>query len=405
MFSGRYRFDDMPALREIALHTEDELVARDRLHKFIVRAQRIAEGLAAPEPMRAAMASSLTDLIGQYAIDLHAQGCVGQHVSDTTRRVQAIATGCRWTRLGDVNAADFTKWRGRKAPTISAKYLKEYQVSLNAFFTWLTETERYDRNPIAKVRLPQTRGRETLIRRALTPDEARRLVSVADYHRVPYLVLLYTGLRYREAWGLRWCDFIQDAAGARFVIPASRTKNRREAVIPVRPELAAEVTALRTHRAEKFPTRRIFIGMFPSRKTTVARPNALRRDMALAGVEVKDARGHVVDYHSFRKTWATWAAASGVPQRSAQAILRHSTPDLTANVYTDVQGLGLCQAVTLLPWVGETSKTPQKSQLLDSLEAEKPEISLPEVTPVQSFANGGRHRTRTCDPIRVKDVL
>jgi integrase len=354
LYRGRYRCDDMPEPVEVPLYTPDELVARQRLRAIIIRRQRIAEGLAAPEPMRAAQHAPIADLVGEYAVDLIAQSAAPAHVKDTSRRILRIAREARWNRLADVTAAGFTAWRGRVAGDLSAKTLREYHVSLSAFFNWLIETERFDRNPVARVKKTNTRGRETLTRRAFTPDEARRLLAVSGYHRIPYLVLLYTGLRYQEAKGLRWCDLVKEGGQAWFEIAASETKGRKRARIPLRPELLAEIESLRDKRAEWNPARRIFKGLFPAQKSTPTKPNALRRDMAAAGIPVADARGHVIDYHSFRKTWNTWAATAGVPQRAAQAILRHSTPDLTAGPYTDLEGLGLAAEVRRLEWVGDS---------------------------------------------------
>lgn len=405
LYVGRYRMDDMPEPVQVPLHTPDELVARQRLRAIIVRRQRIGEGLAAPDAMRSAMHAEFGDVVEEYRIDLLARALRPAHVKDTTRRVLRIATEAKWRRIGDATAATFTTWRAKAAKGISAKTLKEYQVSLSAFFAWLIETERFDRNPFAKVRKPDTRGRETHKRRALTPDEARRLIAVSGHHRVPYLTLLYTGLRYAEAKGLRWCDFTQEGGVWFFTIAGDKTKNRADARIPVRPELVAEIEALRDRRAELNPARRIFKGIFPAQKTTAAKANALRRDLEKAGVPVYDARGHVIDYHSFRKTWNTWAAVSGVPQRSAQAVLRHSTPDLTAGPYTDLNGLGLPAEMARLQWVGGLEK-PQKR---DSSGSESLCVSqlLPvaEVCAPQFFSDGGPYWTRTSDLFHVKETL
>ena len=151
LWVGRYRLDDMPAYVQVSLDTPDELVARHRLHQIIVRRQRQAEGLATSDAMRAAQHAPFADVVEDYATDLRARGLRAQHIKDSTRRVLRIARECRWKRIGDANAAAFTKWRGQIAPTLSAKMVKEYGVSLRAFFRWMIDTERLERDPIAKV--------------------------------------------------------------------------------------------------------------------------------------------------------------------------------------------------------------------------------------------------------------
>jgi Site-specific recombinase XerD len=398
LYRGRYRFDDMPRPVEIPLKTADEITARKRLQDHVNDLQRAKEGLAPLRPMRAALSAPFADVLNDYRLDLIAQGRNRQHVKDSCRRIERIARECRWSAIGDANAATFTKWRAKVAPSLSAKYLKEYGVSLRAFFAWLIQTERYDRNPFALVRHPQVRGRETRVRRAFTVEEARRLLAVADYHRLPYLLLFYTGLRYKAAWALRWCDYHTDreGGGPRFVLPASRDKSRRERIIPVRAELAAEIEAHRLDCAKATPTTRICAGIFPRQRTCKLRPNGLRVDLAKAGVPVRDALGRVLDYHSFRKTFSTWAQASGVPQAATQSLLGHTTAEMTARHYTDAEAMDLGKHTSALPWI-----SPASDGAIDGT-AEK---ALWELIENACFKDGGRHRTRTCDPIRVKDVL
>ncbi len=59
----------------------------------------------------------------------------------------------------------------------------------------------------------------------------------------------------------------------------------------------------------------------------------------------QDTRGRTVDLHALRYTFGTHLSKNGVAPRTAQAALRHSSLDLTMNVYTDptlldVSGLG-----------------------------------------------------------------
>lgn len=71
----------------------------------------------------------------------------------------------------------------------------------------------------------------------------------------------------------------------------------------------------------------------------------------MLNVERRDDQGRVVHFHAFRKTFQTFGARAGIGQRSAQAILGHSDPSLTANVYTDEQALALGAEVAKLPWI------------------------------------------------------
>jgi len=63
----------------------------------------------------------------------------------------------------------------------------------------------------------------------------------------------------------------------------------------------------------------------------------------------RDERGRTIDIHALRHTFGTHLSKGGVPLRTAQAAMRHSTPTLTANVYTDPKLLDVRGALNVLP--------------------------------------------------------
>jgi hypothetical protein len=73
------------------------------------------------------------------------------------------------------------------------------------------------------------------------------------------------------------------------------------------------------------------------------------RDLAAAGIPKRDERNRVVDIHAFRVTFGTHLSAAGVSLRTAQAAMRHSKPELTANIYTDPKLLDVAGAIDALP--------------------------------------------------------
>jgi len=89
----------------------------------------------------------------------------------------------------------------------------------------------------------------------------------------------------------------------------------------------------------------------------------LNRDLVAAGIARKvvdpntgksiiqkhDERGRTVDIHALRTTFASHLSKGGVSLRTAQAAMRHSKPELTANVYTDEKLLDVAGALNALP--------------------------------------------------------
>src|SRR5688500_14114427 len=102
MWSGAYRIDGMERERRVALKTPDKGVARARLRKLVVSAQREAEGLVTPAPLIEAAADTLESLLCQFLADLEALGRTPQHVKDTAFRIRRILKECGWKRLRDI---------------------------------------------------------------------------------------------------------------------------------------------------------------------------------------------------------------------------------------------------------------------------------------------------------------
>jgi len=62
----------------------------------------------------------------------------------------------------------------------------------------------------------------------------------------------------------------------------------------------------------------------------------IKADLKVAGVPYKDVNDRYADFHALRHTFISNLARAGVHPRNAQALARHSTIDLTMNVYTHI---------------------------------------------------------------------
>ncbi len=186
----------------------------------------------------------------------------------------------------------------------------------------------------------------------------------------------------------------------------------------------------------------------------------LDRDLVMAGIarkvkdsktgkvriDKRDGRGWSVDVHALRHTLGTLLSRAGVAPRTVQAVMRHSTLDLTMNVYTDPRLLDVAGAVDALPDLllkeapeterqratGTGDNRPLAPNIASNLvqaatpgsnadeptdgEARKPEEGRrAKVTDNKGLRHPlnatdkrcqtGRYRTRTCDFIRVRDAL
>ena len=81
-------------------------------------------------------------------------------------------------------------------------------------------------------------------------------------------------------------------------------------------------------------------------------PDDADRDLEAANIPKYDELGRVVDIHALRHTFGTHLARAGVAPRVAKAAMRHSSIDLTMNVYTDPTLLDVAGAMEALPDIG-----------------------------------------------------
>jgi hypothetical protein len=72
-------------------------------------------------------------------------------------------------------------------------------------------------------------------------------------------------------------------------------------------------------------------------------------DLAAAGIDKEDELARTVDLHALRHTFGTHLSKNGVAPRTAQAAMRHSSPNLTMNAYTDPSLLDVAGALEALP--------------------------------------------------------
>jgi len=196
--------------------------------------------------------------------------------------------------------------------------------------------------------------------------------------------------------GLLWSD-VRDLHTERpyLLLRVEETKGKAKRPIPLHPVLVGALHAITG------PRDGLVFPRFP-------RWEAMRADFLRAGIEHKDGAGRVAHFHSFRKSFQTLGVNAGVNQRSAQALLGHSDPSLTAGAYTDVASLELHGEISKLPWFGvvnrvQTSLGTAKSRNLRDVLSElinlaQVAVKSSEAKDVSAVNHGARDRTRTCTP-------
>ncbi len=282
-----------------------------------------------------------------------------QHAELTHNRVKAVLDGIGARFVSDVTGAKVTRYladrreKSRQQGGISVKSSNHYLTAAKALLNWMVREKLTTENPLAHVpKLQVTDRARKYVRRALEPDEAARLLDVAGNaperfgmtgtaRRLLYQLAVETGLRASEVKSLTRASFTLDGPEPNVYLPGDDTKNRQQAVLPLKHETAAE---LREFLADKLPAAQAFV--MPPVEHLAA---MLREDLADAEIPYEDEAGHKVDFHSLRVTFVTLLAAAGVPIRTVQTLARHSTPVLTMNVYARTLHGSEADAVNRLP--------------------------------------------------------
>ena len=215
--------------------------------------------------------------------------------------------------------------------------------------------------PLTFIELPAAvdRARERL---KDNPDFIAQQERLGQERELIYKVAVTTGLRKNELASLTIGQLDLDGDFPHVRLNAADEKNRKGNSIPLRSEVADELREwLQSVGADSRNVLSMF-GRGDSDNSAAAKlfnvPDDLckvfERDRAVAGIAKSDDRGRTVDVHALRHTFGTMLSKAGVSPRVAQAAMRHSSIDLTMNVYTDPRLLDVQGAIESLPQISTT---------------------------------------------------
>lgn len=350
-YSGKLKLDSWAKPRVFALETTDRRIAEMKLQELAKDFEKEALGLLPARTVREALNQPLKGLLGEFVADLQAKGRARGTLRKYQGTLKVLFDRLGWSDLRSVNAKTFVHWRAKSS--LSAKSVNDVLANAQGFFRWLRHQRQLVEDPLAYVQRIDTRGRPPC-RRALSPAEFGQLLRTAPFHRaVVYATALYTGLRRKELNEIRWMDFLLDEPNARVRVPASISKNRREATLPLHPELAA--TLLRLRPAGFDPLAKPF-------RHHVPRIETVKKDLKQAGIPLRDDLGRRVDFHSLRMTFGTTLLANGVHPIVVKELMRHSDLKLTTNLYNDSSQLPLAQGVSALPSIAGEIELPRSQR-------------------------------------------
>jgi integrase len=327
------------------------------------------EGLVrAVEAMPARVRNRLTDFgvldIGRR----HAGHSIDQHLDEFTAELQAGGASDKWARTVRVRALRIFERAGcrvlsditegsvmvaadelRKVHGFSDQTHNHGLAACKAFTKWATPG-RMSLDPLANLK-GRPNAERVHRRRALTAVECRDLLTAAEsgvpFWGLPgperalvYRLALETGLRANEIRTLTRSAFVLEGRQPSVAVEARHAKNRKTAVLPLRPVLAGLLSA---HLKLVLPEAQAFA--MPESTHTA---EMLRKDLKVAGIEYVTSQGFA-DFHALRHTFITNLARGGVMPDVARELARHSSIRLTMDLYTHTRLVDTAAAVRNLP--------------------------------------------------------
>lgn len=277
-------------------------------------------------------------LLADFEQFLLAKGDTKKHVAIVVSRAKRVIEGGGFKNWSDVSPNKvqtyLTNLRNN-GKGISAQTFNFYLQAIKEFCRWMILERRASENPLQHLKGLNVRTDRRHDRRALEPDDIRRLLEatkaagerfgMTGYQRaLLYRLAIETGLRRAELKSLKVSSF--DFENCTVTVEAGYSKNRRQSTLPLRKETAA---VFANFLAGKLPTVQVFD--IPDKTAKM-----LRADLANAGIAYVDEAGRFADFHSLRHTTGSLLAASGAHPKVAQSLMRHSDINLTMSRYTHI---------------------------------------------------------------------
>lgn len=210
------------------------------------------------------------------------------------------------------------------------------QALISKIFSFAMDADLLDANPAARLR---KRGAEESGTRVLTDDELRAfwrkivLPPVSRRVGLALRLILLTGARANEVAGLRRDELLRldEPATATWILPAERSKNKREHLIPLSPSAVAVIRDALSLVDDADP----LVFPSPTKESRSLTRHALPVAMArfcdeLVGDDSasKTMRADPPSPHDLRRTFGTRLSSLGIVREDRDACLNHTRTDV-----------------------------------------------------------------------------
>jgi len=300
-------------------------------------AEREAAGLSRPTDK--CLTQSAESHLADFTKDLESRGRTAKHIRLTVTRIRKVFELAHVTVLVDIRPQTIRD--AILALPTSVETRNHHLVAVKAFTRWLWKQSRLPDDPLAGLSRWNAEPDRRIHRRALTAEDLGRLITTTEAsprtfrgldgkdRAALYLLAAYSGLRASELASLTRAELSLDSEPPTVTVRAAYAKNKRQDTIPLPLEVAEYLLRWLSSRPTiPTPGVRLWPGSWSERAA-----HMIRQDLQAAGIDPENDSGRL-DFHCLRGTYATLLARVGVNLQTAQTLMRHSDPKLTAKTYT-----------------------------------------------------------------------
>jgi integrase len=370
------------------------------------------------------LATPITQVVEEFLAASEGKGNSDRYTDDQLRLLERLFIETKVKLLSDIDSSRMVEWMNNAAKKkLSAKTINSYVKQAKQLTKYCLKTGYLTRDPLQYVEYRRAPNDQQEKRRAFKPEEFWKLIDatfkrpIAEFGRetrhkpgksaqrrrdtwtkdkltpgnfeacfergkerlkgnpelleklqidgrerqLMYKIFAYTGMRLNELRSIRLSDIQEHNKQMFIVLRAQYAKNRKSFPFTIPSFLEAEFRDWIEYRKSEFPKskrkgRNANLFTVPDQLVRI-----LDKDLVAAGIPKKDDRGRAVNVHAFRHTYCTWLQATGVSPRIVQELMRHSSPELTANTYTHADQLDLGGSIEKLP-NHSAPKVPPKSK-------------------------------------------
>jgi integrase len=275
----------------------------------------------------------LAEHVQHWFASLENAGASERRRKDLRERIDKVIETTGWKRLADItpdSALQVLRELG-----VSAQTRNHYQQHIKQFVRWCVP-DRLPSNPLTKLKRVNVKTDRRHDRRALTDDEAKRLLTKTtasqlvrfglegESRAMLYELALATGFRRGELRSLTHESFDFDGDPATVTVCAAYSKHRSTDVQPLPKALAERLKAWIGRKRPLWSN------------LTQHTSKMLKADLEAAGIEYK-MQGQdgplFADFHALRHTFCTAICRTNAPIKDMLEMTRHTSADLFLKTY------------------------------------------------------------------------